>query len=94
MLAFRPYAVALDLDGTTLDDRHELAPRTKRAVADALEKGIKVIIATGRPSYSTQRYVDELGVAVVCVVFNGAAVARRWRGGGAVGRRGSRRATA
>jgi len=75
MLAFRPYAVALDLDGTTLDDRHELAPRTKRAVADALEKGIKVIIATGRPSYSTQRYVDALDAAVVAVTFNGAGAA-------------------
>ena len=72
----RPAAVCLDLDGTTLDGEQKLAPRTKAAILAARAAGIRVIIATGRPSYSTQRYVDELGAAVVCVVFNGAAVAR------------------
>lgn len=39
--------IALDLDGTTLTRGH-ITPRTRRALEKAIEKGIPVVIATGR----------------------------------------------
>jgi soluble P-type ATPase len=40
--------IALDLDGTTLAPGGHLADRTKKALEEALESGIEVVIATGR----------------------------------------------
>ncbi len=40
--------VALDLDGTTLNDYEQLSPRTQKAFKDAMEKGVEIVIATGR----------------------------------------------
>ena len=39
--------IALDLDGTTLTRGH-ISPRTRRALEAAIEKGVHVVIATGR----------------------------------------------
>lgn len=41
--------IALDLDGTTLNSRKELSPRTRKALCDACSSGIAVVPTTGRP---------------------------------------------
>ncbi|WP_072524610.1 Cof-type HAD-IIB family hydrolase [Clostridium sp. Marseille-P3244] len=41
--------IGLDLDGTLLNDKKELTPRTKRALELAISEGITVLVATGRP---------------------------------------------
>ena len=41
--------IGLDLDGTLLNDRKELLPYTKDILKRAVEKGIIVLVATGRP---------------------------------------------
>ena len=41
-------AAALDMDGTALNDRKELAPETRAAIHDALSAGKEVIFCTGR----------------------------------------------
>lgn len=41
--------IALDLDGTTFTDQKEITPRTQEAIASAIEHGIIVMPATGRP---------------------------------------------
>ena len=40
--------IALDLDGTTLT-RNGLTRRTKETLEEAIENGLDVVIATGRP---------------------------------------------
>ena len=40
--------IALDLDGTTLTSEKIITPRTQKALRAAMEKGINVVIATGR----------------------------------------------
>lgn len=40
--------IALDLDGTLLDSNHDLMPKTIEALKEVQEKGIRLIIATGR----------------------------------------------
>ena len=41
--------VGLDLDGTLLTDRKEITPRTRRVIKRAIEEGVTVLVATGRP---------------------------------------------
>lgn len=41
--------IGLDLDGTLLTDKKELTERTRKAVSSALEQGVVVLVATGRP---------------------------------------------
>lgn len=41
--------IGLDLDGTLLNDKKELTPRTRRALEHAIAEGVTVLVATGRP---------------------------------------------
>ena len=42
--------IALDLDGTLVSSDHYILPETKEALIAAQEKGLKVILASGRPT--------------------------------------------
>ena len=74
LLHVRPAVVALDLDGTTLDADHKLAPATAAALRRA-SKAVRLIFATGRPTWDVQPFVDALGEPVTCILFNGASCA-------------------
>ena len=74
LLHAQPAVVALDLDGTTLDAEHKLAPATLAALRRA-SKAVRLIFATGRPTWDVQPFVDALGEPVTCVLFNGASCA-------------------
>ena len=41
--------IALDLDGTTLNSKKEITPATRAALAAAQEKGVLLVLASGRP---------------------------------------------
>ena len=41
--------VGLDLDGTLLTDRKEITSRTRKVISRAIEEGVVVLVATGRP---------------------------------------------
>ena len=41
--------VFLDVDGTLLDDDHEMAPRTIAAIRDVAATGTQISFASGRP---------------------------------------------
>ena len=41
--------IGLDLDGTLLNEKKELLPYTKEVLRRALDKGVVVLTATGRP---------------------------------------------
>jgi hydroxymethylpyrimidine pyrophosphatase-like HAD family hydrolase len=74
LLHVQPAVVVLDLDGTTLDADHKLAPATAAALRRA-SKHIRIVFATGRPTWDVQPFVDALGEPVTCVLFNGASCA-------------------
>jgi Cof subfamily protein (haloacid dehalogenase superfamily) len=68
-------ALALDLDGTTLAPGAVLTERTIRAVNACREKGLQIIIATGRALEAGERFRIPLGARGPMVYFNGAVVA-------------------
>jgi hypothetical protein len=66
--------IALDLDGTALDSRETIRPRTKAAVASALAQGVEVALVTGRHHVATRPFHLELGLKAPAICCNGAYV--------------------
>jgi Cof subfamily protein (haloacid dehalogenase superfamily) len=69
--------VVLDLDDTLLRDDHTISPRTKKALMDAQEAGVKVVLASGRPTYAMIDIAKELELDAFgsfILSFNGAKI--------------------
>lgn len=69
--------IALDMDGTLLKEDKSISERTKLAIQKAREKGITVVLATGRPIEGVSRYLEELDMykdSDYVLSYNGALV--------------------
>ncbi|MCI8273221.1 MAG: HAD family phosphatase [Clostridia bacterium] len=66
--------VAIDLDGTLLNSYGEITEETKKVIKQVQEKGIKVIIASGRPIDSIKTIAKEIESNEYFVSGNGAIV--------------------
>ncbi|MBY0099189.1 Cof-type HAD-IIB family hydrolase [Mesobacillus maritimus] len=55
--------IVLDLDDTLLRDDHTISNRTKEALMKAQENGVKVVLASGRPTFGMLPIADELALA-------------------------------
>ena len=68
-------AVAMDLDGTVLDETFQPSARTTEAIASAEAAGIACLVATGRMFVSARRIAAQLGIRRPLVCYQGALVA-------------------
>lgn len=68
--------IALDLDGTLLNDKMEISEASVEAVKEAAKAGISVIIASGRSMKVARKYIDRLGLTGPQVLVNGGEI---WR---------------
>jgi Cof subfamily protein (haloacid dehalogenase superfamily) len=68
-------ALAIDLDGTTLLPDTSMGERTVHCLKRLVDRGIQVIICTGRAIEASQRYYSAIGATGPMVFFNGAEVA-------------------
>ncbi|MEG1586260.1 MAG: Cof-type HAD-IIB family hydrolase [Bacteroidales bacterium] len=60
----RDYKIlVLDLDGTLTNKKKEITPRTKAALMQAQEKGVRLVLASGRPTYGIVPLAEELEMA-------------------------------
>lgn len=69
--------VAIDLDGTLLNEKKEITPRNKAALMTAKEQGVKVVICTGRPLPAIHPFLKELNLEEpgdYSITFNGGLV--------------------
>jgi Cof subfamily protein (haloacid dehalogenase superfamily) len=64
--------IALDLDGTLLDERDGVSPANRRAVRAALELGVRVVLVTGRGADAPARLVRELKLNLPAICAHGA----------------------
>ena len=55
-------ALALDLDGTLTNNAKKITPRTRSAIGAALDQGIKIILASGRPVLGIKPSAEILGL--------------------------------
>ena len=73
-----PYKMlVLDLDDTLLRDDYSLSPRNKELLMKAQELGVKVVLASGRPTPAMLQYAEELKLDFFdsyLISFNGAVV--------------------
>lgn len=66
--------IAIDIDGTLVTDNKELTQHTIDTITKARQKGIKVVLCTGRPITGVQQYLEPLNISgddEYVVTFNG-----------------------
>lgn len=68
--------IALDLDGTTLNSRKEITPRTVEAFRRAMEQGIHIVVSTGRTFHSLPKQIFEIQGLEYVITSNGAHITR------------------
>jgi hydroxymethylpyrimidine pyrophosphatase-like HAD family hydrolase len=66
--------IALDLDGTLVNSRWEISERDLQALAAASERGIQVVVVTGRRPRAAAPYVAKIPFPVTTITSNGALV--------------------
>jgi Cof subfamily protein (haloacid dehalogenase superfamily) len=66
--------VAIDLDGTLVNDKLQIDPRDVAAVRAASGAGVPVVIATGRMFKSSLPYAQQLGLRGPIINYQGAVV--------------------
>lgn len=69
--------IAIDMDGTLLNDRHEVPEDVKYTLAEAKKQGIKIVLCSGRPIGGIRSYIKALNLnqeGDFAIAYNGALV--------------------
>lgn len=66
--------IAVDLDGTLLNSSLEISQPNLQALAAASERGIRIVIITGRRYHSARPLLDSLPFTVTLITSNGAVI--------------------
>lgn len=66
--------VVVDLDGTMLNHYGEISEKTKEDVTRCINKGVEIVIASGRPIDSIKSIAEEIGCKGFFIAGNGALV--------------------
>lgn len=70
-----PYRLlALDLDGTIVDGSLQISSRVRRALRAAMDRGVHVTLASGRPFSGTRLFANDLGIREPLICHQGALV--------------------
>jgi len=65
--------VALDVDGTLIDDENRITRRTSETIREVCRRGARIVLCTGRAPASTLPLLRELGLEGAMITHNGAA---------------------
>lgn len=68
-------ALFLDIDGTLVGAGDQISPGVRAAIAGAREKGVEVVLCTGRARYTTEPVARQLGPPLGYVVTSNGGVA-------------------
>ncbi|MGM0125081.1 HAD superfamily hydrolase [Enterococcus sp. AZ194] len=69
--------VAIDIDGTLLNNNHEVTPEVKEALKAAESQGVAIVLCTGRPLPGVQPLLNELELLKendYVITYNGSLV--------------------
>jgi Cof subfamily protein (haloacid dehalogenase superfamily) len=66
--------LALDLDGTLLNDQLAVDPRDRAALERVRQKGVEVTLLTGRMLPSVKPYLEKLQITAPVVLYNGTII--------------------
>jgi len=70
----KKYLIALDLDGTLLEDWETINEETVQYLKELQEEGHKIVVATGRPFRSSEMFHKKLGLDTPLINYNGGLV--------------------
>ncbi len=66
--------IALDMDGTLLNDDGVVSTYTHTIIQKALERGVEVVLSTGRPLPMCATFAEELKLTSYIITSNGAEI--------------------
>lgn len=69
--------IAIDLDGTLLNDQKTITAKTQAVLKEAKKQGVRVVLCSGRPLLGIAHYLDELGLREngdYAITYNGGLV--------------------
>lgn len=66
--------LAMDLDDTLLRDDLSISAENQRAIQQALDRGVKIVLASGRMVASMHSYAQKLGLDMPLIAYNGAMI--------------------
>ena len=66
--------IALDMDGTKLNNEGQISERNRRTLEKAADRGVNIVIATGRPRSALPKDVLEIGAIRYALTSNGARI--------------------
>jgi len=69
--------IALDMDGTLLNEKQEISEGNRQAIYKAREKGVTVILSTGRSILTCQEYAKSLNLLSYVITVNGSEIWER-----------------
>jgi HAD superfamily hydrolase (TIGR01484 family) len=68
--------VALDMDGTILNEEQQISAENREAIQEANKAGVTVMFATGRGYQNAMPFVEEIGLQAPLITVNGGEI---WR---------------
>ncbi len=69
--------LVLDLDGTLTNNKKEIMPKTKEAIIEVQKHGVRIVLASGRPTYGIIALANELQLSAnngYILAFNGGRI--------------------
>ena len=72
--------VAIDLDGTLLDINKEISDRNKKAIGLAMQKGVKIVVCSGKVFTGARLYAKQIGSVDPIIACNGAIITESHNG--------------
>jgi len=66
--------IAIDLDGTLLNSYGQIDEKNRKALEQANEKGVNIVIASGRSTNSVKNIANDLGICKYIICGNGSLI--------------------
>jgi len=66
--------IALDMDGTLLNNQQEISKENREAIAKAQEQGVHVVLSTGRSLLTCREYAQSLELSSYLITVNGSEI--------------------
>jgi Cof subfamily protein (haloacid dehalogenase superfamily) len=66
--------IVTDLDGTLLNNQHQMTERTEKALRAALDKGVRIVLATGKTRTSAQEIIQKLNLTTPGIFVQGLVI--------------------
>lgn len=66
--------IATDLDGTLLNEDHEVSKENAQAIQKAKDHGIEFVVATGRTYNAAKKPLEKVGITCPIICLNGANI--------------------